>query len=176
LKINVRGEKIDITKAMREYAEDKLSKLEKYLYDSENVTANIVVKLRDGKQKVETTILLKSFILRTEETQEDFYSAIDTSLTKLERQIRKNKTKLQSKNRINKGFAFDYEYEEADEPEETKIVKRKAVDVKPMDEEEAMLQLELLGHQFYLYKDADTNKATVIYKRKDVNYGIIESE
>ena len=175
MKINVRGEKIDITKAMREYAEEKLAKLDKYLYDSENVTANIVVKLRDNKQKVETTILLKSFILRTEETQEDFYSAIDTSLTKLERQIRKNKTKLQSKQRINKGFVFDYEYEDEKE-EETGIVKRKTVDVKPMDEEEAMLQLELLGHQFYLYKDADTNKATVIYKRKDGNYGIIESE
>ena len=175
MKINVRGEKIDITKAMREYAEEKLAKLDKYLDDTENVTANIVVKLRDNKQKVETTILLKSIILRTEETQEDFYSAIDTSLTKLERQIRKNKTKLQSKHRINKELAFDYDYEDDDE-EETKIVKRKTVDVKPMDEEEAMLQMELLGHQFYLYKDADTNKATVIYKRKDGNYGIIESE
>ena len=175
MKINVRGEKIDITKAMREYAEEKLSKLNKYIGDSENVTANIVVKLRDNKQKVETTILLKSIILRTEETQEDFYSAIDTSLTKLERQIRKNKTKLESKNRINKDFLFDYDYDEDDDNEQT-IVKRKTVDVKPMDEEEAMLQLELLGHQFYLYKDADTNKATVIYKRKDGNYGIIESE
>ena len=175
MKINIRGEKIDITKAMREYAEDKLAKLNKYIGDSENVTANIVVKLRDNKQKVETTILLKSIILRTEETQEDFYSAIDTSLTKLERQIRKNKTKLESKHKINKDFLFDYDYED-DEKEEQAIVKRKTVDVKPMDEEEAMLQLELLGHQFYLYKDADTNKATVIYKRKDGNYGIIESE
>ena len=174
MKINIRGEKIDITKAMREYAEEKLSKLNKYLDNYEDVTANIVVKLRDNKQKVETTILLKSIILRTEEVQEDFYSAIDTSLTKLERQIRKNKTKLQTKHRINKGFTFDYEYEEEEPTEE--IVKRKKVEVKPMDEEEAMLQMELLGHQFYLYKDVDTNKATVIYKRKDGNYGIIEAE
>ena len=174
MKINVRGEKIEITKAMREYAEEKLSKLNKYIDNYDEVTANIVVKLRDNKQKVETTILLKSIILRTEEVQEDFYSAIDTSLTKLERQIRKNKTKLQAKNRINKGFIFDYEYEEEEPVEE--IVKRKKVEVKPMDEEEAMLQMELLGHQFYLYKDADTNKATVIYKRKDGNYGIIEAE
>lgn len=174
MRINIRGEKIEVTKAMRDYAEEKLEKLNKYIEDNENVTANMVVKLRDNKQKVETTILLKSLILRTEEMQEDFYSAIDTSITKLERQIRKNKTKLQSKNRISKDLLFNYEYEE-EEPKET-IVKRKSVDVKPMDEEEAMLQMELLGHQFYLYKDADTNKATVIYKRKDGNYGIIESE
>lgn len=174
MKINIRGEKLEVTKAMREYAEEKLAKLNKYIDDNENVTANMVVKLRDNKQKVETTILLKSLILRTEEMQEDFYSAIDTSITKLERQIRKNKTKLQSKNRISKDLLFNYEYEE-EEPTET-IVKRKTVDVKPMDEEEAMLQMELLGHQFYLYKDADTNKATVIYKRKDGNYGIIEAE
>lgn len=174
MKINIRGEKLEITKAMREYAEEKLSKLNKYIDDSENVTANMVVKLRDNKQKVETTILLKSLILRTEEVQEDFYAAIDTSITKLERQLRKNKTKLQSKHRINKELVFDYEYEE-EEPTET-IVKRKTVSVKPMDEEEAMLQMELLGHQFYLYKDAETNKATVIYKRKDGNYGIIEAE
>lgn len=174
MKINIRGEKLEITKAMREYAEEKLSKLNKYIDDSENVTANMLVKLRDNKQKVETTILLKSLILRTEEVQEDFYAAIDTSITKLERQLRKNKTKLQSKHRINKELVFDYEYEE-EEPTET-IVKRKTVSVKPMDEEEAMLQMELLGHQFYLYKDAETNKATVIYKRKDGNYGIIEAE
>lgn len=174
MKINIRGEKLEITKAMREYAEEKLSKLNKYIDDSENVTANMVVKLRDNKQKVETTILLKSLILRTEEVQEDFYAAIDTSITKLERQLRKNKTKLQSKHRINKELVFDYEYEE-EEPTET-IVKRKTVSVKPMDEEEAMLQMELLGHQFYFYKDAETNKATVIYKRKDGNYGIIEAE
>ena len=134
----------------------------------------MVVKLRDNKQKVETTILLKSLILRTEEVQEDFYAAIDTSITKLERQLSNNKTKLQSKHRINKELVFDSEYEE-EEPTET-IVKRKTVSVKPMDEEEAMLQMELLGHQFYLYKDAETNKATVIYKRKDGNYGIIEAE
>ena len=174
MKINIRGEKIEITKAMREYAEDKLSKLNKYIDNYDDVTTNIVVKLRDNKQKVETTILLKSIILRTEEVQEDFYSAIDTSLTKLERQIRKNKTKLQAKTRINKELLFNYEHDE-EEPKET-IVKRKKVEVKPMDEEEAMLQMELLGHQFYLYKDADTNNEAVIYKRKDGNYGIIEAE
>jgi putative sigma-54 modulation protein len=120
------------------------------------------------------TIPLKKYILRAEETQENFYSAIDVIIDKLERQIRKNKTRLEHKYyQETKDISFIEDYPDE---EEEKVVKRKKVEVKPMDEEEAILQMELLGHQFYLYKDADTNKPTVIYKRKDGNYGIIESE
>ena len=94
----------------------------------------------------------------------------------MERQIRKNKTRLQTKKiKEAKEFAFDY-IESIPEEEDKKVLKRKRVEVKPMNEEEAILQMELLGHQFYLYKDADTNQATVVYKRKDGNYGIIEAE
>ena len=174
MKLNIRGEKIDITAAMKDYALKKLQKIEKYFNDSSEITANVLVKLRNHMQKVEITIFLQSLILRSEEEQEDFYAAIDNSIDKLERQIRKNKTKLESKNRVNKSLSFDFESEDSEE--EQKVVKRKSVEVKPMDEEEAMLQLELLGHQFYLYNDIDTGKATVIYKRKDGNYGIIEAE
>ncbi len=174
MKLNIRGEKIDITAAMKDYALEKLQKIEKYFNDSSEITANVLVKLRNHMQKVEITIFLQSLILRSEEEQEDFYAAIDNSIDKLERQIRKNKTKLESKNRVNKSLSFDFESEDSEE--EQKVVKRKSVEVKPMDEEEAMLQLELLGHQFYLYNDIDTGKATVIYKRKDGNYGIIEAE
>ena len=175
MNLNIRGEKIEITEAMKDYASEKLEKLEKYLNNSDNVTANVLVKLRNHMQKVEITIFLSSLILRSEEEQEDFYAAIDASIDKLERQIRKNKTKLEGKNRVNKSLSFDYAYEE-NEDEEQVIVKRKTVEVKPMDEEEAALQLDLLGHQFYLYNDLDTGKAAVIYKRKDGNYGIIEAE
>lgn len=174
MKLNIRGEKIDITAAMKDYALEKLQKIEKYFNDSSEITANVLVKLRNHMQKVEITIFLQSLILRSEEEQEDFYAAIDNSIDKLERQIRKNKTKLESKNRVNKSLSFDFESEDSEE--EQKVVKRKSVEVKPMDEEEAMLQLELLGHQFYLYNDIDTGKAAVIYKRKDGNYGIIEAE
>lgn len=174
MKLNIRGEKIDITAAMKDYASEKLQKIEKYFNDSSEITANVLVKLRNHMQKVEITIFLQSLILRSEEEQEDFYAAIDNSIDKLERQIRKNKTKLESKNRVNKSLSFDFESEDSEE--EQKVVKRKSVEVKPMDEEEAMLQLELLGHQFYLYNDIDTGKAAVIYKRKDGNYGIIEAE
>ena len=143
---------------------------------SEDITANVVVKVRDHQDKVEVTIPIKAFILRAEETQEDFYAAMDVVVDKLERQIRKQKTRLQSQHlKDRKVFNFALEEEEIEEEEE-KIVKRKKVEVKPMNEEEAILQMELLGHQFYLFKDADTNLPTVVYKRKDGNYGIIESE
>ncbi len=174
MNLNIRGEKIEITDSMKEYALDKLKKLEKYLNNSNNITANVLVKLRNHMQKVEITIFLQSLILRSEEEQEDFYAAIDNSIDKLERQIRKNKTRLEAKNRVNKSLSFDYEEEEKEVDQQ--VVKRKSIEVKPMDEEEAILQLELLGHQFYLYNDIDTGKAAVIYKRKDGNYGIIEAE
>lgn len=174
MNLNIRGEKIEITEAMKDYALEKLAKLEKYLNNSSDVTVNVLVKLRNHMQKVEITIFLQSLILRSEEEQEDFYAAIDNSIDKLERQIRKNKTRLESKNRVNKSLSFDFDVDEKEEDQ--KVVKRKSVEVKPMDEEEAILQLELLGHQFYLYNDIDTGKSAVIYKRKDGNYGIIEAE
>ncbi len=174
MKITIRGEKGTITEAMTQYAEEKLGKLDKYLENSENVSATIVVKVRDHNDKVEITIPLKSYILRAEETQEDFYAAIDVATDVLERQIRKNKTRLKNHSKkATKEFIFDDAVVE-EEPEV--IVKRKIVEVKPMDEEEAILQMELLGHQFYLYKDAESNKPMVVYKRKDGNYGVLEAE
>lgn len=174
MKITIRGEKASITEAMTDYAKEKLGKLDKYLEKNNDVTATILVKVRNHQDKVEITIPLKSLILRAEESQDDFYAAIDVATDKLERQIRKNKTRLQSQTlKEKKEFVFDYESEIEDEEEEV-IVKRKKVEVKPMSEEEAILQMEMLGHQFYLFKDAETSKPMVIYKRKDGNYGIIE--
>ena len=177
MEINIHGDKIKITKAMKEYIEEKLGRLDKYLEDSDNVRANVIAKVNGHQQTMEITIPLKSFILRSEETQEDFYAAVDKTIDKLERQIRKNKTKLMSR-KATPIIDFNFAMIEVDkeEKEENKIVKRKTIEVKPMDEEEAILQMELLGHQFYMYKDADTNKPAVVYKRKDGNYGVIESE
>ena len=120
MNITLRGDKIKITDAMKEYANEKLEKLNKYLDDSQSVKANIVVKVQNYKQKVEVTIPLKNFILRAEEVQDDFYAAIDTVVDKIERQIRKNKTKLQSKKvKDYKEIVFDYiEVEEDEEDEE----------------------------------------------------------
>ncbi len=177
MKITIRGDKIAITKAMEDYATEKLEKLNKYMENSDSVKANIVAKVIGHNQKVEVTIPLKSFILRAEEEREDFYAAVDVIIDKLESQIRKNKKRMQTrKNKEMKEFVFDYIADDIEYGDPEVIVKRKKIELKPMDEEEAIIQMELLGHQFYLYKDIDTNKPVVVYKRKDGNYGIIESE
>lgn len=175
MNISLRGDKVTITKAMEEYATEKLSKLNKYIENPESVKATVIVKVNKDLHKVEVTMPLKSLILRAEEEREDFYAAMDVVLDKLERQIRKNKTRLSSKKMKDKK-EFVYSYIEDIEENDEKIVKRKKIEVKPMDEEEAILQMELIGHQFYLYKDIETNQPTVIYKRKDGNYGVIEAE
>lgn len=176
MEIIIHGDKIKITEAMKDYLKEKLAKLEKYLENSENVRANIMVKVKNREQTVEITIPLKSFILRSEETKEDYYAAVDKTIDKLERQIRKNKTKLMSKhNKNNQDFNFS-EIESEEDKNTSKIVKRKTIEVKPMNEEEAILQMELLGHEFYMYKDEETGLPAVVYKRNDGNYGIIESE
>ena len=178
MELIIRGDKIKVTKAMKDYIEEKIGKLDKYLENSDNVTAHIIVKVKGHEQTIEITIPLKSFILRSEETQDDFYAAVDKTIDKLERQIRKNKTRIAS--RKNKDVSRDFmisEIEDNDEEEEEqKIVKRKTVEAKPMSEDEAILQMELLGHQFYIFKDSETDKPAVIYKWKEGNYGIIETE
>ena len=176
MEIIIRGDKLKITDAMHDYIEEKLGKLEKYLKDSDEVRANIIVKVKNHEQRVEITIPLKNYIIRAEETKDDFYAAVDKALDTLERQIRKNKTRMLSK-QVKTNYDFDISEIEIDKSvDENKIVKRKKVEVKPMNEEEAILQMELLGHQFYMYKDSESNKAAVVYKRNDGNYGIIESE
>jgi len=175
--IIIHGDKLKITSAMSEYIEEKLGKLDKYLENSEITRANVIVKVKNHEQRVEITIPLKSFILRSEESKADFYAAVDKAVEKLERQIRKNKTKLMGKH-VKASFDFNFEKIDYDDEDknEMKILKRKQVEVKPMNEEEAILQMELLGHQFYMYKDSETGKPAVVYKRNDGHYGVIESE
>ena len=176
MEIIIRGDKLKITDSMRAYIEEKLGKLEKYLKNSEEIRANVIVKVKNHEQRVEITIPLKAYIIRAEETKNDFYAAVDKALDTLERQIRKNKTRLHRNVKENiKEFNFDFDIKEEEEPKE-KIVKRKDIEMKPMDEEEAILEMELLGHSFFVYKDMDTNKTCVLYKRKDVSYGLIENK
>lgn len=169
----IRGDKIKVTDSMKNYIEEKLGKLEKYLKDGDSVRANVVVKVRNKTQIVEITIPLKTIILRSEESQDDFYKAVDKTIDKLERQLRKNKTRLSKHNKSNKEFMIIDEEESIEEDES--IVKRKTIEVKPMNEEEAILQMELLGHQFYMYLDSDKEKYCVVYQRKEGGYGVLES-
>ena len=172
MEINVRGTKVEITDSMRNYVTEKLGKLDKYI-SLDGVRASVLVKVRNYTQKVEVTIPLKTLILRAESEEQDFYSAVDMVINKLERQIRKNKTKLQKREK--KGLK-ELNVDEAIEiPEEKEVVKRKKIDLKLMSSEEAILQMDLLGHNFFLYKDEETDMPAVVYKRKDGGYGVIES-
>ena len=175
MRYNIRGEKLVITDAIKDYAEEKLGKLDKYL-KSDDITANVLAKVRGNSQIVEVTIPTSRFILRSEEENEDLYAAIDLVTDKLERQIRKNKTRLNRNVKESvKEFNFDYELSVEEEAKE-KVVKRKKLEMKPMDEEEAILEMELLGHNFFVYKDMNTDSINVLYKRKDGDYGLIETK
>ena len=176
MNIYIRGEKLEITDAMRSYAKEKLEILSKYVKDSD-VNANLLFKINGIKQKLEVTIPLKNFTLRVEEVGNDFYAVVDTAVDKLERQIRKNKTRLENK-QVKSKVDFDFmSFDEKDEENANKIVRRKQVELKPMDEEEAILQMELLGHDFYVFKNIDKDgKISVLYRRKNNDYGIIEEE
>ena len=175
MKINARGQKIKVTDAIQAHTEEKLKKLDKYFDTPEEITANVLIKVKGKDQTVEVTIPTKKFILRGEETNNDLYAAIDLVTDKLERQIRKNKTRLKKKNVQNIiDFKIDFEVEKEDE-NKTKIVKRKNIEMKPMSEEEAILQLELLGHSFFVFKNVKTDEIDILYRRNDGDYGIIET-
>ena len=176
MKLNIRGEKVTITQAMKNYITEKLAKVDKYFENPEEINANVLVRVKGLEQIIEVTALTKKFTLRAEESNEDFYAAVDLVVAKLERQMRKNKDRLNKKykNVETLEFNFDYESEEKEEEENVSaIVKRKNISMKPMDEEEAVLQIELLNHDFFVFKNIDEECVSVIYKRKDGNYGII---
>lgn len=171
MKYLIRGEKIQVTDSIKDYIQEKLSKMDKYLDNPENVEAKILIKIKGVEQRVEVTIQTKGYFLRAEEAHSDLYAAIDLIIDKLERQFRKYKTKLLDKSRQeNIQDSFDI-----DEVIEEEIVKRKKIYLKPMDEEEAIMQMELLGHTFFVFKNIETDTICVIYKRHDGNYGLIET-
>lgn len=175
MRYNIRGEKVEVTKAIRSYIEDKIGKLDKYFENADNITASVVIKVRGKEQKIEITVPAMYYTLRSEEAHSDLYAAIDLTVDKLERQIRKHKTKINSKNKKNVIQNFEIDLEDKFEEDESKVLKRKKVDTKPMDEEEAIMQMEMLGHSFFVFKNAETNNICVLYLRKDGNYGIIET-
>ena len=164
----------DNTESIKDYIESKIERLTKYLND-DSLTATVVTKKEGRNQKIEFTIPTDSFTLRNEAVNEDLYAAIDNVVDKLERQIRKNKDKINKKN--NKKIIPDFDVMLEDEfEEEEKIVKRKNIELKPIDEEEAIIEMEMLGHSFLVYKDVETDSICVLYKRKNGNYGIIETK
>lgn len=170
MKYSIRGEKLDVTDSIRDYVMEKLNKMEKYFDDPESVSIKILFSVRGREQKVEVTINSRGYDLRAEVSHSDMYAAIDLVIDKLETQMRKHKSKMMSRERAQ--VVYD---DEVYEEETYDIIKRKKVYLKPMDEEEAIVQMEMLGHTFYVFKDISTEAVKVLYKRYDDSYGIIET-
>lgn len=183
LRYNVRGENIEVTDAIRDYVEKKVGKLERYFDTAPEATAHVNLKVYSDKTaKVEVTIPLPYIVLRAEETSPDLYASADLVVDKLERQIRKFKTKINRRTReksMNTAEAAVFLNNESDDlqeiPNEFDIVRTKRLSLKPMDSEEAVLQMNMLGHNFFIFEDAETNGTSIVYKRKDGKYGLIET-
>ena len=176
MNVTVIAKNIELTPALKESVEKKISKLSRYF--ESDVEARATLNVQKNRQIVEVTIPFNGVILRGEESTDDMYKSIDLVEDKLERQIRKQKTKLSRKNSGGslRFPSFNASDIKDDHEDEAKIVKTKRFNVKPMSADEAILQMELLGHSFFVYEDADTSKVHVMYKRKDGDYGLIESE
>ncbi len=172
MKYTIRGDKLTVTKSIKDYITEKLDRLNKYYENADNIDCKVLIRSKNNLQTIEVTIPLNKFILRAEVSDKDLYASIDLVVDKLEGQIRKNKTRLKKRYTSNEipemSFDFDSEPEE-----ELDIIKRKDIDTKPMDEEEAILQMNLLNHDFFVFKNTDEECVSVIYKRKDNKYGII---
>lgn len=178
MKLNIRGDKLVVTDSIKAYIEEKVNKLNKY-FDNEDIEAKIVIKVANNREIIEVTIPTNKYTLRAEERNEDLYAAIDLVIDKLERQIRKNKTKLNDRYKKESFMDFNFDFIEEfenDSEEDELIVKRKTIDIKPMDEEEAILQMELLNHDFFVFNNLDEECISVLYKRKDGKFGIINSK
>lgn len=170
----ISGKNIDVTDGLRNAIFDKLGKLERYFMPETEV--HVTFGVEKGRQKVEVTIPMKGTIIRAEQVSSDMYVSIDLVEEIIERQLRKYKNKLvdQKQSALSLSQAFLKE----EEPEEENIVisRVKHFAIKPMDAEEACVQMELLGHSFYVFRDAETNEVNVVYKRKNGSYGLIEPE
>lgn len=181
IKYSIRGENIEVTEAIRDYVESKVSKIEKYFNADQELYAKVNLKVyREKTAKVEVTIPLGSVTLRAEDISQDMYGSIDLVVDKIERQIRKNKTKIAKKHRekahVSRIFTTEFEEQTGEEVPTTKVVRTKNIDLKPMDIEEAILQMELLGHDFFIFTDAEDSQTNVLYKREDGEYGLIEAK
>ncbi len=176
MKFNIHGKKVEVTDSIKSYIEEKIGKLDKYLATPEDITAKVVVRISGNDQIVEVTIPIQKIVLRCEERHSDLYAAIDKVSDKLERQIRKNKTRMQKRVNKNDIVGFDLSFDEPKESDDQVIVKRKEIEMKPMSEEEAILQMSLIGHEFFVFKNVSTGNVDVLYARKDGNFGIIETK
>lgn len=173
MKITITCKNLSSSDFLKENIEKKLSKLSKYF--SDDFTANVMVSTEKDKQKIEATINAAGTIFRAEQTAEVAYDAIDGIVDKLSSQMSRFKTKLQKKHKDNKGFMFAELPDYDEEPEEMSVVKKKKVELAPMNVEEAIMQMELLGHSFFVFLNMETDSVDVVYARNNGAYGHIET-
>lgn len=175
MNIIIRGKNIELTNALKEYVEKRISKLDKYFESLEE--AQVTLNVEKDRHRIEVTIPINGMILRGEEETNDMYSSIDMVLDKLEKQIAKQKTKLAK--RVKNSKLLDLLPKQnngyADEAE-PKVLRTKRFAIKPMPIDEAIMQMNLLGHNFFVFSNAETEEVNVVYRRKDGNYGLIEPE
>jgi len=176
MKFIIHGKKLEVTEPIKNYIEEKIGRLDKYFENPEEITATVVVRIRGINQVVEVTIPIHKILLRGEESHSDLYAAIDIVSDKIERQIRKNKTRVHKRHAKGELSGLDLSFEEYRDEDESLVVKRKEIEMKPMSEEEAILQMNMLGHEFFVFKHVETGDIDVIYRRRDGQYGIIEAK
>lgn len=179
MKVQIYGKNITVTPAIAEKIENKLSLLEKYFILDESAVANVVVRVYPTKQKIEVTIPTKYAVLRAEVVHDDLYAAIDLVVDKLEDQIRRQKTRLQRKSKEKLAMAFieqeDTSIDDYDDNDD-ELVRTKTITPDSMDLDEAIMRMEMLNHAFFIYRDLENNDISVVYKRHDGGYGLIETE
>ncbi|SDW51837.1 SSU ribosomal protein S30P /sigma 54 modulation protein [Marinococcus luteus] len=197
MNFNIRGENLEVTPALRGYVEKKVSKLERYFDTTPVADVHVNMEVQNSEKILEVTIPMPQLLLRAEETHTDMYAAIDLATDKLERQIRKYKTKVNRKFRQNgkTSEVFKTNIEElneeianggvkegpltdevTEEDDGLEIVRTKRFNLKPMDTEEAILQMDMLGHNFFVFANSVSGDTSVVYKRRDGRYGLIEPE
>lgn len=177
MRYTITGRNIEVTQGLKDAVEEKLAKLDRYFAD--DTLAKVSLSVQRADQKIEITIPTKLGLIRAEETTTDMYSSIDLAIDLIEKQIKKYKSKLIDKKQSAQSFSQAFFSETSDDvldDDALKIVKVKKFAIKPMDPEEAVLQMEMLGHAFFVFLNSETENVNVVYKRKNGTYGIIEPE
>ena len=174
MKFIIVGKNIEVTPGLKSAVEDKLGKLEKYF--TQETEVHVTLSVEKDRQKIEVTIPVKGRIIRSEQVSNDMYVSIDLVEEIIERQLKKYKNKIIDQKHNTDFFKSDYIEKEFMDEDEIKIIRSKKFDIKPMYPEDACVQMELLGHSFFVFNNAETGQVNVVYKRKQDTYGLIEPE
>lgn len=170
----ITGKNIDVTEGLRNAVQEKIGKLERYF--TADTEVHVTLSVEKERQKIEVTIPVKGNIIRSEQVSSDMYVSIDLVEEIIERQLKKYKNKIVDKQQARESFSAEYIDKDYEEDDSIKIIRTKKFGIKPMDPEEACVQMELLGHNFYVFSNSETDEVNVVYKRKGNTYGLIEPE